>query len=765
MTLQQTQVMGEEELTQAKEASSQQPPEVIPGYTLKRLLDKGSFGEVWLALDHNTGVTRAIKFYAHQGGLDLPLLSREVDKLRLLASNRYVVQLYEVGWKADPPYYIMEYLKNGSLEDLLRSVAMPVPESVELFRKVVEGMARAHDKGILHCDLKPANILLDEDMNPRLADFGQARLSHEKMPALGTLFYMPPEQTRREAVPDVRWDVYALGVILYRMISGQLPYHTEETARSIQQGTNAQERMARYRRCLRKSAPPRAHHKAAGADKALRTIIDRCLAMDPNQRFPNVRAILNALDKRAEQSGRRQRWIFGAILPVLLLSVLAYIVTTSFEKAVSKSREAVIAGVQDGNRFAAQFVAEAVGRQIDQRLLILENEASDDVFRNLLRQARDRPVESRERQALQEHTKRLYGKYRQTAEAYFWFVDDAKGYELALSPIESDSRTQPTIGRNYAFRDYFHGLGRDLDPAMRSKPIRHAHLSRVFRSTATNTLMVAFSVPVWSHDDVQQRAPEPLGVLAMSVELGSFRVVSREAASWQGNAQTRDWVLLDLETNPSVSDLAGLILQHPGLKPQMEASGQSPPRLPEPEVQRFQQLRHRVENRAHIPDPEWLNDHYTDPVGDAEGVRWLAAFEPVFVKGRGGEGEENIKNPGWGVIVQTRYDEAVDPVDKLAVGLLRLKLLAVVLFIGIVLLFWGCMLLLEESFRTRLLALVRLGPRQPAPGFGSTPSPLSPVATDSETAGANSPPARSTVVQDAASTAGERAVAPPSDSG
>ena len=110
MTLQQTQVMGEEELTQAREASSQQPPEVIPGYTLKRLLDKGSFGEVWLALDHNTGVTRAIKFYAHQGGLDLPLLSREVDKLRLLASNRYVVQLYEVGWKADPPYYVMEYL-------------------------------------------------------------------------------------------------------------------------------------------------------------------------------------------------------------------------------------------------------------------------------------------------------------------------------------------------------------------------------------------------------------------------------------------------------------------------------------------------------------------------------------------------------------------------------------------------------------------------------------------------------------------------------
>jgi len=756
---QQTQVMGVDQRTQAKEASSQRAPMVVPGYTLERMLDKGSFGEVWLALDHNTGVTRAIKFYAHQGGLDLPLLSREVDKLRLLASNRYVVQLYEVGWKADPPYYVMEYLKNGSLEDRLSEVSMPMAEAVELFRKIVEGMARAHDKGILHCDLKPANILLDEDLNPRLADFGQARLSHEKMPALGTLFYMPPEQTRRQAVPDVRWDVYALGVILYRMITGCLPYHTEEMAQTIQQGVSAEERMARYRRCLRKSSPPRAHHKVPGADKALRTIIDHCLAMDPNHRYPNVRAILNALDKRAEQAGRRQRWTFGAILPALLLAGLAYIVTTSFAKAVSESREAVIAGVQNGNRFAAQFVAEAVARQIDQRLRILENEASDDEFRTLLRQARGRPLESPPRQALQERTRQFYSRYRQTAEAYFWFVDDATGVELALSPIESDSKTLPTIGRNFAFRDYFHGLGGDLDPTKgeQPKPIRHSHLSRVYRSAATNTLMVAFSVPVWSHEDEALREPDPLGVLGMSVELGSFKVVSREAVSWQGISQTREWVLVDLEKNPNLKNATGLILQHPGLKPLSEAAGESPPYLSEQDVQRFQQLRHHAANRVHVPDAAWLNDYYTDPVGGTESGRWLAAFEPVFVKGRTRKGEERIRNPGWGALVQARYDEAVDPVNQLAGGLLRLKLMAVVLFIGIVLLFWGCMLMLEASFRARLLAFVGLRPRLPTLGSGRTPDALSPAAVDSHNPGGNSPPVQSTVVEGAASAPGKHA--------
>src|SRR5690606_20160783 len=95
--------------------------------------------------------------------------------------------------------------------------SLPVGEAVEVFREVAVGLSHAHDKGVLHCDLKPANILLDQDLKPRLADFGQSRLSHEQRPALGTLFYMAPEQADLEAVPDASWDVYALGALLFTM--------------------------------------------------------------------------------------------------------------------------------------------------------------------------------------------------------------------------------------------------------------------------------------------------------------------------------------------------------------------------------------------------------------------------------------------------------------------------------------------------------------------------------------------------------------------
>ncbi|MHB8862660.1 MAG: serine/threonine-protein kinase, partial [Pirellulaceae bacterium] len=192
---------------QARELSLRhtRPPTQVPGYDLTRFLGSGAYGEVWIGLDRNTGRQVAVKFYQHRGGVDWTLLSREVEKLVLLSADRYVVQLLDVGWQADPPFYVMEYIENGSLEQLIqRNDVRTVEQTVALFREIVIGLNHAHAKGILHCDLKPANVLLDQDSQPRLADFGQSRLTHEQTPSLGTLFYMAPEQADLKAVPDAR---------------------------------------------------------------------------------------------------------------------------------------------------------------------------------------------------------------------------------------------------------------------------------------------------------------------------------------------------------------------------------------------------------------------------------------------------------------------------------------------------------------------------------------------------------------------------------
>ncbi|MGB1927013.1 MAG: protein kinase, partial [Rubripirellula sp.] len=113
------------------------PPSNVPGYRLTSFLGAGAFGQVWVGRDLNTGRDVAVKFYLHRGGVNWSLLSREVKNLVQLSADRYVVQVLEVGWDAEPPYYVMELIPGGSLEErLTQKNRMPVDEAVELFEKI-----------------------------------------------------------------------------------------------------------------------------------------------------------------------------------------------------------------------------------------------------------------------------------------------------------------------------------------------------------------------------------------------------------------------------------------------------------------------------------------------------------------------------------------------------------------------------------------------------------------------------------------------------
>jgi serine/threonine protein kinase len=124
------------------------PPTEEPGFLSQTFIGAGAYGEVWAGVDRNTGRKVAIKFYAHRRGVDWSLLNREVEKLVFLSADRYVVQLLQVGWDADPPYYVMEYVENGSLDDLLKKDGtFNVPDAALMFREIAVGLAHAHGKG------------------------------------------------------------------------------------------------------------------------------------------------------------------------------------------------------------------------------------------------------------------------------------------------------------------------------------------------------------------------------------------------------------------------------------------------------------------------------------------------------------------------------------------------------------------------------------------------------------------------------------------
>jgi eukaryotic-like serine/threonine-protein kinase len=683
-----TQIQQGEERLLSREMSLKRgrPPASVPGYDPERFLGLGAYGEVWVAIERNTGRRVAIKFYSHRGGLDWSLLSREVEKLAFLFADRYVVQLLAVGWDSTPPYYVMEYLERGSLADRLQNGPLPVDEAVELFREIAVGLVHAHGKGVLHCDLKPANILLDQDNKPRLADFGQSRLSHEQMPALGTMFYMAPEQADLEAVPDARWDVYALGALLYCMLTGSPPHRSGETTDEFDRTPDLRERLARYRQFIEQSPPPAAHRQRSGVDSPLADIIDRCLAFDPKDRFPNVQAILSALDDRAARRARRPMMVLGAIGPALLLAVVAWFAWQGFGAAIKESDAALTERALQSNGFAARFVAQTAAKEVELRFLMVEQIARDDrlrdaiqtalskpEFREILRHLADPALSDNERESLQqkfrddperEKIQKCFRSLipesvlpRSDEEVASWFFCDAQGVSTARVPDGS------TLGRDFAWRSYFHGGPRDLGESWRppaGEHLKETTLSAVFRSQATSRWAVAFSAPVF--DDSPEK--KFLGVVAMTMELGRL-VALREG---------KDQFAVLVELRPG--DNESVILQHPLFNKMLEKYGKLDDRF-----------KNYCVTADKLPDVPEREEYYEDPLGDDPDGKelydrhWLARMERVNVRG---------KESGWVVIVQEAYRPAIRiPLANLRDGLFRYGFAALVMITLVMAALWA----------------------------------------------------------------------------
>jgi len=250
-------------------------------YRIVALLGRGGMGEVYRADDLRLGQPVALKFVAIRGE-DRAAIERLYHEVRIgrQVSHPNVCRLHDIveadGWR----FIAMEYVDGEDLASLLRRVGrLPPAKGLEVAREIAAGLAAAHDRGVIHRDLKPANVMIDGQGRAHITDFGLASLGGDDSVIAGTAAYMAPEQVAGEGV-TLRSDVYALGLVLYEVFTGERLYDT---------GSYAERRKERYRAARRPSS------LVGDIDPAIDAVIASCLAEDPNLRPSSARAVLAML--------------------------------------------------------------------------------------------------------------------------------------------------------------------------------------------------------------------------------------------------------------------------------------------------------------------------------------------------------------------------------------------------------------------------------------------------------------------------------------
>jgi len=310
------------------------PAGIAPGsrfgpYEIVGWLGAGGMGEVYRARDSRLGRDVAVKLIA-AAAADPSRLRRFEQEARAAAAIAHpnILAVYDIGVQDGVPYIVSELLEGEPLRRRIEAGSLPLRKALDIARQTAVGLAAAHDKGIVHRDIKPDNLFIAADGHVKILDFGIAKLTAQGDEAtlpgvptatgtgtvIGTAAYMSPEQVRGEPV-DARSDIFSLGVVLHEMLSGAPPFNRDTAA----------ETMA----AILKADPP--DLDAPGIPPATARVIARCLEKDREARFQSARDLAFGLEVMSGTTAVKPaapvpapRRVWGAVaLAVVLIGALA----------------------------------------------------------------------------------------------------------------------------------------------------------------------------------------------------------------------------------------------------------------------------------------------------------------------------------------------------------------------------------------------------------------------------------------------------------
>ncbi len=274
--------------------------QTIDGYRIEDVLGRGGMGTVYRAVDVALDKPVALKVMAPRLADDETFLERFRSEARALArlDAPGIVRVLALRETDAGVFIVMEYVEGDTLDTLLqRHAPIDWDRALPLFRQILEAVSHAHASGVLHRDLKPGNILITDDGQVKITDFGLAKIQAtdadltSTFETAGTIYYMSPEQIKGLRHVDARSDLFALGMIFYEVLTGRLPVETTASNYAIQHAIVEEPLLPPV--TFQPDLPP-----------ALNDVLMTMLAKDPADRFQDARAVLEALQPLEERAGQ-----------------------------------------------------------------------------------------------------------------------------------------------------------------------------------------------------------------------------------------------------------------------------------------------------------------------------------------------------------------------------------------------------------------------------------------------------------------------------